>query len=73
MELHRCKKCRWNNQGLEKDECTNDYSPFKGVLDFEDETIYLEKCTDISPLAEFEDEFLSNSLNDTDSEVMGFE
>ncbi len=69
-ELERCKKCRWNNQGLEKDECTSEYSPFKGVLNYEDETIELHKCSDISPLAEFEDEFLNLSLVDNDSETM---
>jgi len=79
----KCKKCRWLYANFSYGDLTTDNHLLLGTcsnpsveyveITPSDETIEYKKCTDFAPLAEFEDEELEKSLNDSHSEVMDFD
>lgn len=70
----KCVKCRWMFDKEEFKSCSSQSSLYRGIIDEDDELINYDECMDFTPLSEFEDESLRQSLEvDRDSEIMSYD
>jgi len=69
----KCKKCRWLYTSHDVLSCSSQSSLYRGIIYKDDDLIDYDKCTDFTPLVEFEDEELEKSLIDNETLCIEYE
>jgi len=69
----KCKKCRWLYCNVDVMSCSSQSSLYRGIIYEDDDLIDYDKCTDFTPLAEFEDEEFEKSLIDNETLCIEYE